>query len=141
VDFVKSALDGDTNNRVIYSYQLADVLVNLIPPPELDILLELFSPEGWQLPGLQPVFSAVFTNETETTQPFDYWIRIKTPGVQECVYVFEDRSLPPGDSLTVEHGFDPCGLLLPGPYTVTVEVGEYPDEVISSDTFSGEILP
>ena len=72
VDFVKSSLDSTTNNQIIYNYHLADVTVKLIPPPDLDIPLELISPGGLHLPGEEPFFRAVFTNETEKIQSFDY---------------------------------------------------------------------
>jgi hypothetical protein len=130
VDFIKTSLDDQGNGDVIYGYQLADVTADLMPPPDPDV-----SPGQWFQ------FDAVFTNSTDEAQVYDYWTTISFLDDGEFVIdLQENQTLAPNDAVTV-----PYNLLVPNwvnadGYTVTTEVGDYPDGVIAYDAFSGAIL-
>jgi 3',5'-cyclic AMP phosphodiesterase CpdA len=131
VDLVRSSLDPELNNDIIFSYHMADVTAALIPPVDLDI------PKGSWLS-----FEAAFTNSTDEIQSYDYWVRLELPSGFDFVYdLQEDQTLNPEETMTVPYSIYIPTYITPGSYTVYAEVGDYPDNVISRDEFGGEIIP
>ena len=132
VDFVKSSLDDGENGKIIYSYHLADVIVELAPQIRIPGLV--LSPEisGLNLPLDAVNFRAHFTNHLDTIQSFDYWIKVAYSGREEFIYdVKLNEDLGPGESRIIQYA-------VPIPshaysYVITAEVGNYDTEVISQD--------
>jgi hypothetical protein len=168
VDFVKTSNDDEQNGKTIYSYHLADVTVKLNPlkkeeNPSSSMLKS--APSGSDAPSIDPAtgaggkrlgweaitFSATFENHTREIQSYDYWVRLQIPGEPEHVYeIKEDQMLGPGKapsigetglggSRTVIYNIPLPFFVCSGTYTATVEVGDYPDHVISRDFLDCEV--
>jgi hypothetical protein len=163
LEMVQSSLDDELDGRIIYSYHLADVTVELTPPPVREVegdTLSFFSrcpefsqtlPDVSQIPGETIAFSAFFRNHTEMQQSFDFRITVSFEnGGEFLVDSGLGVLLGPRESASIQSVQISDTLRkvyrihIPehaGAYTVKAETGEHPDVVMSTDAFTGTAGP
>jgi hypothetical protein len=141
IDYVRGAMDA-SNGEIVYSYHLADVQVAVTPPAVTVIPGDPLGSPDLQLPDSQALFSALFSNPTGEAQPFDCWLKITPPySAAYTAELQENRTLNPGETYDRAYRINRSYIGQPGNYTFTVEAGDYPDLVISRDSFEIEKLP